>query len=67
MAEKAKVWRDGEWVCLLVDDGVSKSTVSLTVDEARDLRDYLSAYIIGAYQHMVQAPSNTTGIPANAP
>jgi hypothetical protein len=39
MAEKIKSWwsDDGKWFCLLVDDGVSKATVSLTPEEAKSL------------------------------
>ena len=39
MTEKVKSWwsDDGQWFCILVDDGVSKSTVSLTPDEAKAL------------------------------
>lgn len=38
--EKYKVWRsaEGEWVCILVNDGVTTSTLSLTKTEAADLR-----------------------------
>jgi len=39
MAEKIKSWwsDDGKWFCILVDDGVSKATVSLTPEEAKKL------------------------------
>ena len=39
MADKIKSWwsEDGQWFCLLVDDGVNKATVSLTPDEAKAL------------------------------
>lgn len=39
MREKIKAWwpEDGKWFCILVDDGVSKSTVSLTPEEAKGL------------------------------
>ncbi len=36
-----KVWSAAEWICLLVDDGVSKATVSLTRDEAFNLAQSL--------------------------
>ncbi len=37
---KIKTWwsDDGKWFCVLVDDGVSKATVSLTPEEAAELR-----------------------------
>lgn len=38
---KIKYWwsEDRQWFCILTDDGVSKTTVSLTVEEAEALRD----------------------------
>jgi hypothetical protein len=41
MTKETKVWTDAEWICLLVDDGVSKATVSLTRDEAFNLAQRL--------------------------
>lgn len=37
--KKIQTWwsDDGKWFCILVDDGVSKSTISLTPDEAKAL------------------------------
>jgi hypothetical protein len=39
MSEKIQSWwsEDGQWFCILVNDGVSQSTVSLTADEAKAL------------------------------
>ena len=40
MHEKVKSWwsSDGQWFCVLVNDGVNQATVSLTPDEAAALR-----------------------------
>lgn len=39
MTEKIKYWwsEDRQWFCILVNDGVSQATVSLTVEEAEAL------------------------------
>lgn len=39
MHDKIKTWwsEDGKWFCVLVNDGVSQSTVSLTPEEAKAL------------------------------
>lgn len=39
MLDKVKSWwsDDGEWFCMLVNDGVNQSTVSLTPEEAASL------------------------------
>ena len=39
MVEKIRSWwsGDGKWFCLLVNDGVSQATVSLTREEAKGL------------------------------
>jgi hypothetical protein len=41
MSEKIKYWwsEDRQFFCILVDDGVAKATVSLTVEEAEALMD----------------------------
>ena len=59
MAEKIRAWwsDDGEWFCIETNDGVGRSTVSLTHEEASEL--YARAYIDGLYSnpHMVECPS----------
>lgn len=37
MTDKIKTWwsKDRKWFCILVNDGISQATVSLTPDEAR--------------------------------
>ena len=39
MREKIQSWwsEDGKWFCILTDDGVNKTTISLTPDEAKSL------------------------------
>lgn len=39
--EKIKYWwsEDRQWFCILVNDGVSQATVSLSVEEAEALMD----------------------------
>lgn len=39
MPEKIKSWwsEDGQWFCILVNDGVNQATVSLTAEEAKGL------------------------------
>lgn len=41
MIEKIKYWwsEDRKWFCILVNDGTSQTTVSLSVDDAEALMD----------------------------
>jgi hypothetical protein len=41
MEKKIKAWwsDDGKWFCILVNDGVSQATVSLTPEEANALAE----------------------------
>jgi len=41
MSEKIKYWwsEDRQWFCILVNDGTSQATVSLSVEEAEALMD----------------------------
>ena len=43
MSKETKVWSTSEWICLYVDDGTSKATISLSPDEAYALLQSLSA------------------------
>lgn len=37
VAPVGKIWRSGDWICLLINDGTSQATVSLTIAQARNL------------------------------
>lgn len=41
MSDKIKYWwsDDRQWFCIMIDDGVSRATVSLTPEEADALHD----------------------------
>lgn len=45
MEKTTRVWKSGEWVCLFVDDGANKATISLTKDEALALQTEISTRI----------------------
>ncbi len=38
-----KIWHDEKWTMILVDDGVSQATASLTREQAAQVREQLFA------------------------
>lgn len=53
MTEKIRMWVSGDFLCVHVDDGVSKATVSLDAEELRKL--YADAHKNGSYAFAYEA------------